>query len=131
MATLFKPLFTIDGRAYNVAVVSLKRKAAILDGENAGRTMSGIMMRDIIGTYYNYDLTLGTSLLSPSDYDALYEILTAPVDSHMITMPYGQETKTFRAYISNANDALIKMNRNNMWSSLTVTFTAMEPARRP
>lgn len=123
----------IDGRAYNVSVAApIKRSASVLDGENAGRVMTGRMARDIIGTYYNYEITFGTSLLSPDDYDSLYETLTEPIESHMITVPYGQGTKTFEAYVSNATDVLKRMNsKEKLWGDLSVKFTAMEPARRP
>ncbi|WNX84359.1 hypothetical protein RWV98_17560 [Agathobaculum sp. NTUH-O15-33] len=122
----------VDGKTYNIDVTSLKRSASVLDGTNAGRVLSGLMVRDIIGTYYNYDLTFGRSSLSPADYDALYETLTAPVDYHTITVPYGQETKTFRAYVSNASDVLRRMtDKVNLWGELTIKFTAMEPDRRP
>lgn len=125
-------VITIDGKEYNVGVVSLKRGAAVLDGKNAGRVLTGRMVRDIIGTYYNYDLTFGRSLLSPTDYDALYEVLTAPQKCHIITVPYGQGTKTFEAYVSNASDALLRMTDTmNLWGDLTIKFTAMEPMRRP
>lgn len=120
----------IDGHSYNVAVTGIKRKAAVLDGKNAGRVLSGRMVRDIIGTYYNYDVSFGTSLLSPTDYDALYELLTAPVDYHTIIIPYGQESLTFQAYVANASDTLRRMTENyNHWGDLTITFTAMEPQR--
>lgn len=125
-------VLTVDGKTYNIDVTSLKRSASVLDGTNAGRVLSGLMVRDIIGTYYNYDLTFGRSSLSPADYDALYETLTAPVDYHTITVPYGQETKTFRAYVSNASDVLRRMtDKVNLWGELTIKFTAMEPNRRP
>jgi len=124
-----KPI-TIDGNEYDVQVTGLTRKAAVLDGKNAGRVLSGRMTRDIIGTYYNYDISFGTSKLSPADYDALYELLTAPVEYHTITVPYGQGTKTFEAYVANATDTLRRMTQNyNHWGDLTITFTAMEPQR--
>lgn len=123
---------TIDGKAYRVQVASLTRKSAVTDGSNAGRVNSGRMERDIIGTYYNYDISFGTSLLSPADYDALYEILTAPVDYHTITVPYGQGMKTFQAYVTGATDTLRRMtDRYKHWGDLTISFIAMEPMRRP
>lgn len=126
-------VITIDDKAYNVSVESLKRKGAVLDGKNSGRgLLTGIMKRDIIGTYYNYDLTFGTSKLSPADYDDLYEALTAPVNYHVITVPYGQKLKRFEAYVSNASDVLKKMyDGGNLWGELTVEFVAMKPARVP
>ncbi len=125
-------VFTIDGKSYNVSVTDLQRKASVLDGENAGRVMSGLMVRDIIGTYYNYSMTLDTRSLNFSDYDSLYEVLTAPVDCHSITVPYGQGTATFDAYISNADDVLKRMDGSrNLWGDLQINFVAMAPKRYP
>ena len=123
-------VFTVDGRAFDVVVSSLQRKASILDGKNAGRTLSGRMERDIIGTYYNYTLGIDPKLLTHDEYDTLYEILTAPVDSHGLVLPYGQGTISFDAYISNADDTLKRLGRTNLWSDLSVNFVAVEPKRR-
>ena len=51
-----KPVFKVDGVSYNVIVPEggLKRQGRVLDGESVGRMLSGRMMRDIVGTYYNY-----------------------------------------------------------------------------
>ena len=53
-------IVTVDGTSYDVRVPAggLKRSFQVLDGENAGRTLSGRMVRDIIGTFYNYELQI-------------------------------------------------------------------------
>lgn len=127
------PVFTVNGRAYNVVVPDggLKRSGKVLDGENAERAKSGRMIRDIIGTYYNYSLQLDTANLDVAEYDALYEVLSAPVDYHVITMPYGQGTITFDAYVANVDDELKRMEPGrNLWGNLTFNFIAMAPRRR-
>lgn len=116
----------IDGRTYDTTVVKLKRKGAVLDSDKSGRVKTGEMVRSIIGTYYNYDIVFHNSDLSPDDYDALYEVLTAPAESHTVTFPYGQSTLTFQAYISNVSDEL-----ETVWKSLTVSFVAKKPERTP
>ena len=87
-------VFTIDGSSYDVEIVSLKRKFSVLDGDKAGRAADGSMMRNIIGTYYNYSMQINTERLSRSEYDSLYEILSAPADSHTVVLPYGRYTIT-------------------------------------
>lgn len=126
-------VFSVDGVDYpHVNVISLERTAAILDGENAGRTMDGAMQRDIIGTYYNYNMEITSDYSDLAEYDALYEVLTAPEDSHTITVPYAQGTMTFRAYVANTSDNLLhRRSTFNKWNNLKVNFTAMEPQRRP
>ena len=79
-------VFTVDGVEYRrIHVLSLKRSFAVLDGENAGRMMEGSMQRDLIGTYYNYSLVIDPDDTDPEEYDALYEILSAPVKSHTVS----------------------------------------------
>lgn len=127
------PVFTIDGVAYpGVLVMDLQRSFSVLDGQNAGRVKTGRMVRDIIGTYYNYSMELDTSEASLAEYDALYEVLSAPQDSHMLVVPYAQGTLSFEAYLTNGEDALISMESSrNKWEGLSVNFIAMSPQRRP
>lgn len=127
------PVFTVDGVGYpGVNVLSLKRTFAVMDGDNAGRTMDGAMRRDIIGTYYNYNMELTSDYSDLSEYDALYEVLSAPVDSHTIVVPYGQGTLAFEAYVANGDDELLhKRDTFNKWQNLSVNFVAMKPQRRP
>lgn len=125
-------VFKLDGTEYNVIVTSLQRKASVLDGDNAGRTLSGRMERDIIGTYYNYTMQVDTKGLAVEDYDALYEVLSAPVDFHTVTVPYGQGTLTFEAYVDNVDDELKQMQEGrSLWGGLSFSFIAMAPARTP
>ena len=127
------PVFTVDGVEYpNVNVISLERTFAVMDGENAGRTMDGAMRRDIIGTYYNYNMELTSDYSDLSEYDKLYEVLSAPVDSHTIVVPYGQGTLALEAYVANGDDELLhKRDTFNKWQNLSVNFVAMKPQRRP
>lgn len=124
-------LITVDGVNYNVYDTKITRDFQILDGENAGRLMNGKMERDIIGTYYNYTWEIEADDLEI--YDSLYEVLSAPVDSHTITVPYGKsETITFEAYVSSGKDELgVNYEGNNYWKGLSIQFIAMEPKRRP
>lgn len=125
-------VFTLDGRAFNVIVTSLRRKASVLDGQNAGRVLSGRMERDIIGTYYGYTIGLDTASMNASEYDALYEALTAPVKSHTLVAPYAQGTISFEAYVTGADDTLkIMTPKKNLWGDLEINFVAMEPKRYP
>ncbi len=127
-----RSLFSIDGTEYpNIHVVSLKRSFSVLDGDNAGRLMSGEMSRDVIGTYYNYSVEIDPSGAAPETYDALYEVISAPQDSHLIIVPYGQTTLAFNAYVSNGEDALLFVGGKNRWGNLTFNFVAMAPNRVP
>lgn len=124
---------SIDGKYYNISVPEkgIKRSFSVLDTDNSGRSTAGDMIRDIIGTYYNYTIQFETKNLSRDEYDDLYETLSAPVDYHVITVPYGQTTLTFNAYVTAGDDTLKHTNRSgNDWSGLSVNFIAMSPQRR-
>lgn len=126
-------VLTVDGVAYpNIHITSLKRSFSVLDGENVGRVMTGKMERDIIGTYYNYSAEVDAGCASKAEYDRFYQVISAPVDSHSIVVPYGQSTLTFAAYVSNGDDNLISAYPDgNTWSGLSFNFIAMQPQRTP
>lgn len=125
-------LFQIDGKDFAVEVTALKRSAAVLDGSNAGRTQDANMHRDIKGTFYNYNVTVDTNALSPTEYDELYELITEPTVSHIVTFPYGQNSLTFQAYIANVDDELLMAaDAWKLWGKLSFQITSMSPQRRP
>lgn len=126
-------IFTVDGVEYDVDVMKLSRKAKVTDTDNSGRTLDGVMHRDIIGTYYNYTLEVQAKYGKHQDYDRLYDVVSAPKDSHDFVIPYGQETLSFKAYVTTAEDSMIRRNDVNLWGyedTLKLDFVAMEPQRR-
>lgn len=126
-------IFTIDGISYDgIGVESLTRSASIRDGGNAGTMLSGAYTRDLMGTFYDYSLTITGIEPGSTAYDDLYQALTAPVNSHTVAMPYGQTTIVFEAYIDNVEDALLAMSdTENWWGNLTIRFRAKRPKRLP
>ena len=125
-------LFTVDGVSYKVRVPAggLTRSFQVLDGKNAGRLLSGTMARDIIGTYYNYQLQIEREGASLEEYDRLYEVLSAPTSFHSVTFPYGQSTLTFQAYVTEGSDNLLRQSGGkNYWTGLTIKFVAKSPER--
>lgn len=124
---------TLDMVTYpHIHIVSIKRSFSILDGENAGRVMTGDMERDVIGTYYNYSAEVDSDDAYPQEYDAFYEVISAPQDAHTLVVPYAQTTLTFRAYVTQGQDELeYMMDTQNRWGGLSFNFVAMSPQRRP
>lgn len=124
---------TLDGVTYpHIHFTSIKRSFSVLDGENAGRVMTGDMERDIIGTYYNYAVEVDADDRYPAEFDAFYQVISSPQDSHTIVVPYAQTTLTFRAYVSSGQDELdFMMDSQNRWGGLSFNFIAMSPQRRP
>jgi hypothetical protein len=124
-------VFTIDDIGFDVGVKKLTRKGSVLDSSASGRSRSGVMDREIIGTFYNFSMEIDQRHINPEEYDLFYYALTAPVDSHLLTVPYGQTTLSFQAYVTGASDKLIRSTGGaNYWGDLSVDFIAMSPARR-
>lgn len=126
--------FKVDNVEFTRAVVDKpKRTFNIVDGDNAGRLLITLKMdRDVLGTLYNYSMKIDSSFMTVEEYDTLYELLSAPVDSHIIEVPYGQTTLVYEAYVTSGSDELIIIkNGINYWEGLTINFVAMEPQRRP
>ena len=126
--------FSIDGTYYDVIIPEngIERSFQVLDDDTAGRVLSGAMQRSIIGTYYNYKIKLDTSRMNRSEYDSMYEVITAPEESHELVVPFGQTTLTFDAYITSGSDTLQRMKKvngsyQNTWQGLELNFIALEP----
>lgn len=121
----------LDGVTYSTLhVVGLTRNFAVLDTELSGRNTAGAMSRDIVGTYYNYTMEIEADPGARADYDSFYWVISAPVESHTLTVPFGQTTLTFRAYITQGQDNLALMEpAANRWTNLQVSFIAMAPQR--
>lgn len=102
------------------------------DGDNADYMLSGLYQRDLLGTYYDYAMEVEPDPQYPGDYDRFFEAITAPVDSHSLTLPYGQGTITFDAMVTSGSDLYRgQVAGFNRWGGLQVQFTAQKPQREP
>lgn len=120
--------FSIDGQEFNVIVTELARKGRVSESKLSGDVKSGAHFRDIIGTYYDYEMTVGSNALSETEYDALFEILTAPVESHEVVLPYGAGTLSFRAYIEDTSDSMTADNgKTRRWGNCPSNSTHRSP----
>lgn len=124
-------VFKIDGKTYNVEVLSIKRKFSVLDSDKSSRSIAGDMRRSIIGTYYNYTIQINADSLNREEYDELYEILSAPKERHTVVLPYGQTTISQKMYVTGGEDNLIIDDAGNVWSGMSIDFVAMSARRKP
>lgn len=126
-------MIEIDGIAYDVPILSLKRKAEFLD-KYAERTEDGVLHRELIGVYYNYELTFGRTA-DLTEYATLWAKLTEADEFHQVSVPDfdglgGQYT--FQAYFAGVSDELRKeSSTETFWKNLTVNFIAQSPAITP
>lgn len=120
---------SIDGIHFDIPMISLKRTADVLD-KYANRTEDGDLKREVIGVYYNYQLSVGV-VENQSVYDALWDKLTEPTEFHEITLPTSEGTYTFTGYVSSVSDEYRKITPTGAtFQGLTCKFTAKKPSRR-
>lgn len=125
--TTVKP-FLLDGVSYNVIVSKLTRKFSIQDTTKTGRTQSGDMYRDVIGTFYNFSMTVEQNGDDAAALDSFWEAISQPVDSHVCVFPYGQNTLTQRMYITSGEQDVVRLSTERTdWGILNVSFVAMSP----
>lgn len=118
--------FIMDGIPYNVHVTELTRKFSVQDTANAGRTQNGDMYREIIGTFYNYTLTVEQMGTDARALDDFWEAVSQPQTSHVCVFPYNQRTLTQRMYVTGGEQKLISMDgRGNHWGALQISCIAM------
>nr|DAU00096.1 MAG TPA: hypothetical protein [Caudoviricetes sp.] len=122
-------MIIIDGKSYNIPVISLKRQAEFLD-KYANRTEDGALHRELIGVFFNYQLQFGITT-DTAEYQKLWEKLTEPEEFHTVTVPDEKDKYTFTAYFSNVADEMLRKKANkNFFQNLTVNFIAKAPARK-
>lgn len=124
----------MDGTTYRVRIVydTLIRSFELLEGVNAGEMLSGRHERDLLGTGYTYQMQVEPDPRYPTDYDAFFEAISAPVDSHIIIMPYGQSTITYEAMVESGQDTYRGIvGGRTKWRGLTVQYRYIEPQRVP
>lgn len=119
-------MIVIDSITYDIPILSIKRKADFLD-KYAERTEDGVLHRELIGVYYNYELQFGRTT-NTTEYALLWNKLTEVTEFHAVTVPDESGDYTFTAYFANVSDELRKTAASNFWKNLTVNFIAKSPA---
>lgn len=116
----------VDGVAYpHIGIAEVSREAALME-QNSGWTLGGKYRRGVVGTFYNYSITIYKMPDGDhaAEYDALYEVLTAPVESHVILLPYGEAEIELECYIETATDEAWDQNGKMTWGALRINCLA-------
>lgn len=123
---------TVNDKQYDLIIEqnALIQKGVVTDTPNTQRTQFGDMYREIIGTFYNYELTVERGrTMSLEDYDDLFMVLTNPNNKfNTITMPHNQGYITLQAYVSTVARALESIERGkHYWGAYVIEFIAKMP----
>lgn len=123
----------INGIEFDVPISELTETLSVLDGENAGRVLSGRMTRDIIGTYIGHKVTFFNGK-DNTEYDRLYKYLKDhSVDDYVtVEIAHGQETISYEAYYTTIEKKLrVRANSVNYWDAIQVSFVPMDAQVTP
>lgn len=128
----------INGEPFDVgvAISDYEESFNVLDGENAGRVMTGRMIRDVIGVYIGHKITFFNpgGVEGNAAFDRLWDYLkTHSVDdSVMLEAVDGQNAIQYEAYYTSASRRLRTVsNGTNYWDELQVNFVPMEAQIAP
>lgn len=121
-------VFKMDGKEYNINVMSLDRKFSVMDTDKSGRTQDGKMYRDVLGTFFNYSMTVREKDGDAKALEDFWTEICKPQVSHNCEFPYGQTTLRQQMYVTSGDQSLKRMEPGkNHWGEIKVNFIAMEP----
>lgn len=125
----------INGQAFDVSVSisDYEENFNVLDGNNAGRVMTGRMVRDIIGTYIGHKITFFNNG-NVTAFDDLWDYLVAHSvdDSVMLEAADGQTSISYEAYYTSGTRRLKRASSGvNFWDELEINFIPMEAQVTP
>lgn len=124
-------MIVVDNVSYDVIITSnIERSFSVKQGGQGATAQTGREILDILGTDYVYNMKVEPNKNNFAAYDAFYQAISAPVEYHTVTLPYGQSTITFDAMILSGKDKLKrKVGSSNRWGTLSLQFVPIEPQR--
>lgn len=124
--------FLMDGVAYNVNVLSMRRLFEVKDATASRIVQSGDVYRDLAGTYYNYTLVVSERNGDRESLDAFWDAISKPVASHVCVFPYNQSTITQEMYIKTGSQDIVRLYEGSAeWNKITVQYFAKVPKVKP
>ena len=122
-------MFVIDGVEYNVKC-SIERTIEIKESSISGLMLGGRIFRDILGTYYSYDIRLEMPLKNKGRYHSLIEQLSEPVEGHAFVLPYNTGTIELTGKVEAPEDVWVKLESGyTYWDGLKFTIAPNGPSK--
>ena len=126
----------LNGKVFDadVAISKYNRYFNVLDGENAGRVMTGRMVRDVIGSYLGHKITVFRRGDNYAGLEEFWEYLFqhSVDDSVMLEAADGQTTISYEAYYTSASQDIEKAEDGvNYWGEIEVNFIPMDAQVKP
>ena len=122
-------MIVIDSIDYDIPIVSLSGQADMLD-KYAERTVDGVLHRELIGVYDNYEIQFAPSYRDSATYSRLWFKLTEPVPWHTVKFPTIFGEREIEGYFANTRHEVSKQKGGvTYWKGLSTSFVSRE--KRP
>ena len=121
--------FTVDGTEWTIPC-DITRKIRVADSDISGLLLTGQMFHDVLGTYYDYEVTLVPNPHDMEPYYSLLNVLSQPVDGHQFIFPFDGSTVEVTAKVDEMSDVYVRMPDNHVyWKGLKFTAASNGPNR--
>jgi len=122
-------MIVIDDVSFDIPIVSARLQADMLD-KYAERTSDGVLHRELIGVYDNYEIQFASSVHNGTAYTELWLKLTEPVPWHNVKLPNVTGDRVIEGYFAGTNHEILRQkNGTTYWKSLSTSFVSRK--RRP
>lgn len=122
-------MIAIDGAQYDFPC-NISRTARIASSDVSGMLMNNVEYNDVLATYYDYSIKIAVPITEMNKYFAFFEQVTAPVNSHVFTFPYNDETIDVTAKVNSISDVYYReVNGVNVWRDIQLSIHALEPSK--
>lgn len=118
----------------DVAISGYNRNFNVLDGPLAGRTQSGRMVRDVIGTYIGHKVKVFRRGYNYKGLDSFWNYLVAHSvdDSVMLEAMDGQTTISYEAYYTSGSQDIEQVVKGvNYWGEIEINFIPVDAQIKP
>lgn len=121
--------WSVDGNVWEIPC-EIERTAEVRASEISGAMLDGSYFNDVLGTYMRYDVSLAVPYRREDDYNALYEVLTDPVDGHTFVVPYGDAEITVTGRVENVRDVYLRLADGTLhWEGIKFSIVANHPSK--
>lgn len=122
-------MFTIDGMTWGYPC-KITRTAEMTASEISGLLLDKSYFNDVIGTYMSYDVTIAIPVGRESEYLAIYEALTSPVDGHAFILPYNSGMVNITGRVASVTDDYVRLPGGGIaWKGTRFTVIANHPTK--
>lgn len=121
-------MFTVDGVQWDVPC-TISRVASLTASQISGMLLDKSYFNDVLGTWFQYNITMVVPIGQEADYNAIYEVLTDPVESHVFVLPYADTTIEITGRIVTVSDVYVREGNVTRWRKTAFSIISNYPSK--